>query len=179
MPELIAPSVTLADSFRAAMADFIAEGRGGPDDDSALGAGITEFGSRWHSDAGFTEFVEHLHAAADTSRPAPLRWTHVTTFWWVEGARYLGSIRIRHEMVPVVVEKAGLIGYDIAPRARGNGHGTAMLRATLPFARSLGFDQALITCEPGNVASRKVMENNGGVYEGERNGKLRFWVPTA
>jgi len=29
-----------------------------------------------------------------------------------------------------------------------------------------------------NVASRRVVEKNGGVLEDEYRGKLRFWVPT-
>ncbi|HTZ43111.1 MAG TPA: GNAT family N-acetyltransferase [Jatrophihabitans sp.] len=178
MPELVRPAPQYADSFRAAMADFIAEGRGAPDDDSALGRGIAEFAGRWQSDAGFAEFLDALHAAGDTSRPAPPNWTHVSTFWWADGAEFLGSIRIRHEMVPAVLEDAGLIGYDIAPRARRRGHGTAMLRAALPHARALGFDQALISCDSDNLASRRVMENNDGVLDGERDGKLWFWVPT-
>lgn len=37
MPHLLPPSAELAPSFRAAMADFAAEGRGGPQDDSVLG----------------------------------------------------------------------------------------------------------------------------------------------
>jgi len=178
VPQLVAPTVQLADSFRAAMADFAAEGRGGPDDDSALGSGIAEFGDRWHTDQGFAEFVERLHAAADRAVPAPPGWTHVTSYWWAEGSEYLGSIRVRHELVPAVLESAGLIGYDVAPRVRRRGHATAMLRAVLPIVAGMGFDRALITCDPDNVASRKVMEKNGGVFEGERNGKLRYWVPT-
>jgi predicted acetyltransferase len=81
-------------------------------------------------------------------------------------------------MIPPVLAEAGLIGYDVAPKARRHGHGTAMLRAALPIARKLGFDRALITCDPDNVGSRRVMENNGGIFECERNGKLRYWVPT-
>jgi len=179
VPELIVPTVRLAASFRTAMADFIAEGRGGPADDSALARNITEFGDRWHTDAGLAAFVEELRRQGDPALPAPPDWTHTSTYWWADGEQYLGSIRIRHEMIPPVLEVAGLIGYDIAPKARRRGHGTAMLRAALPIARRLGFDRALIVCDPGNVASRKVMENNGGVFEGQRNGKLRYWLPTS
>ena len=39
-------------------------------------------------------------------------------------------------------------------------------------------DQALLTCDEDNVASRLVIEHNGGVLEDERRGKLRYWVPT-
>ena len=177
MAELIEPDVRVADSFRAAMADFRAEGRGAPADDSALARDLLDFGDRWDSDAGFAEFVADLRARGQKSYPVAPTWTHTSSFWWVNGNEFLGCIRVRHEMVPAVVESAGLIGYDIAPCARRQGHGTAMLKAVLPFVRQLGFDRALITCDPDNAGSRKVMLNNGGVLEGERNGKLRFWVP--
>ena len=53
-----------------------------------------------------------------------------------------------------------------------------MLRTALPVASGLGIDPALVTCDTGNVASRRVIEANGGVLGDERQGKLRFWVPT-
>lgn len=119
-----------------------------------------------------------MHRDADPDVPAPPGWTHTTSYWWADGDRFLGSIRIRHEEVPAVLDEAGLIGYDIAPRERRQGHGTAMLRAMLPIAATMGFDRVLITCDPDNIGSRRMMENNGGVFEGQRNGKLRFWLPT-
>jgi len=177
MAELIEPHARVATSFRAAMAGFRAEGRGGPDDDSALARDLGDFGPTWDTPTGFAAFVAELRSRGDESIPHPVGWTWTTSFWWVEGADFLGSIRIRHREIPAVLDEAGLIGYDIAPAHRRRGHATAMLAATLPFVRTLGFDRALITCDPDNVGSRKVMENNGGVFEGERNGKLRFWVP--
>ncbi len=53
-----------------------------------------------------------------------------------------------------------------------------MLRASLPAARRLGILIALITCDATNTASRRVIESCGGNREDERDGKLRFWVPT-
>lgn len=178
MPELTQPSPVVADSFRAAMADFAAEGRGGPDDDTALGHDIREFRGRWHTADGFAELIEALRLAGDPSAPPPLDWVHTSTFWWVAGERYLGGIRIRHNLSLPSLLIAGHIGYDVAPRARRTGHGTAMLAAALPQARRLGIDSALISCDNDNVASRKVIEANGGKLDDERDGKLRFWVPT-
>ncbi|MDQ8700971.1 hypothetical protein RCO28_00500 [Streptomyces sp. LHD-70] len=51
-----------------------------------------------------------------------------------------------------------------------------MLRAVLPHAFDLGIDPVLVTCDTVNTGSRKVIEAVGGVLEGERGGKLRFWV---
>jgi hypothetical protein len=54
-----------------------------------------------------------------------------------------------------------------------------MLAAALPVARSLGIDRALLTCDEDNLASRKVIEANGGVLEDKSGDKVCYWVPTA
>ena len=36
--------------------------------------------------------------------------------------------------------------------------------------------RVLITCDPGNVASRKVILANGGVPDGQSDGEDRFWI---
>jgi predicted acetyltransferase len=95
------------------------------------------------------------------------------------GTEYFGRLAIRHRLTPLLLEAGGHIGYDVRPSARRQGHATAMLRAALPIAHSLGIDPALITCDDDNVASRRVIEVNGGVYEDQRGVKLRFWVPTS
>lgn len=178
MPRLLQPSAELAASFRSAMADFADEGRGTAQDDSALGRHLTGFATQWHTQRGFERFLAELRREGDTAVPPPPNWVHSSTYWWAEGARFLGSIRIRHELTPQLLESAGHIGYDVAPRVRRRGHGTAMLRAALPIAAGLGIEQALVTCDVDNLGSRKVIQANGGVLEDERGGKLRFWVPT-
>jgi predicted acetyltransferase len=60
-----------------------------------------------------------------------------------------------------------------------------MLRRALPICATLGIDQALITCDVDNIASRKVIERCGGVFEAVTNDpdleiqKRRYWVKTA
>jgi predicted acetyltransferase len=78
----------------------------------------------------------------------------------------------------VLFEQGGHIGYDVRPSMRRRGYATAMLREALPIAKSLGIDPALITCRQDNVASRKVIEANGGIFDDQRGDILRFWVPT-
>jgi predicted acetyltransferase len=181
MPELRPPSLRQASSFRAAMADFAAEGRGLSADDSAVGRELREFGGSWHTDAGLAEFIESLRRDGDPSLPPPAGWVHTSTYWWVDvqHERYLGSVRIRHNLSLPALQVAGHIGYDIAPSARLQGHGTAMLAAALPVAAGLGIDAALISCDLDNIGSRKIIEANGGKLEDERDGKFRFWVPTS
>ena len=54
-----------------------------------------------------------------------------------------------------------------------------MLAAALPVAHSLSIDRALLTCDEDNLASRKVIEANGGVLENKGGDKVRYWVPAA
>jgi predicted acetyltransferase len=179
MPQLIEPTQAVRDSFLHAMGDFIAEGRGGSDGDTALGRNIREFSDRWSNPEGFGAFIDSLKAQGDTTVAPPADWVHSSTYWWVDGEDYLGSIRIRHRLNEELLEEGGHIGYDIAPAHRRRGHGTAMLEAALPIAAVLGVDPALITCDNDNVGSRKIIEANGGVFEDERQGKLRYWVKTS
>ncbi len=73
----------------------------------------------------------------------------------------------------------GHIGYDVRPSARRRGHATAMLAAVLARVQAMDVDPVLVTCDLDNVASRRVIESNGGVVEDEVEGRLRFWAPTA
>jgi predicted acetyltransferase len=177
MPELVRPAVTVHASFLAAMAEFVAEGRGSQDG-SMIGHDIGAYGPTWSTIEGFDEYVRHLHDEVYEETPRLAHHVPSTTLWWVDGPEYLGRISIRHRLTPALLEVGGHIGYDVRASARRRGHATAMLRQALPVARGLGIGPALLTCAATNVASRLVIEHNGGVLEDERNGTLRYWVPT-
>lgn len=178
VPHLVPPTTSVHASFLSAMAEFHAERRGALEDDSMIGHEMRSFGTTWATPASFADYVEHLRAQALEVSPRPAGRVPCTTLWYVEGPVYLGRLAIRHRLTPALLETGGHIGYDVRPSARRRGYATAMLRTALPVARGLGIDPALVTCDTGNVASRKVIEANGGVLEDERQGKLRFWVPT-
>ncbi len=54
-----------------------------------------------------------------------------------------------------------------------------MLREALPWCREIGIDPVLVTCDTDNVASRRVIENAGGLFEDKRDDKLRYWIPSS
>jgi predicted acetyltransferase len=178
MPRLAPPTVEVHASFLQAMAEFQAEGRGTTSDRTMIGSETQEFGSMWHTREGFRRYVDRLLESALEESPRPQGWVPQTTFWWVDGRTYLGRLSIRHRLTPSLREVGGHIGYDVRPTARRRGHATAMLAAALPIAHAMGIDPALITCDVGNVASRKVIERNGGRFAERGGDVLRFWVPT-
>ena len=175
MPELVRPHVRYHRSFVAAMEEFADEGRTG--DHSMVGDDIARYASTWGTTKGFAAYVERL--LLDETEPRQENFVECSSFFWVEGEEYLGRIAVRHRLNAWLSEIGGHIGYDVAPSARLRGHGTAMLAAALPKAAELGIDSALITCSADNTGSRKIIETNGGKLEDERNGNLRFWVPTS
>ncbi len=176
MPQLILPHVRLRTSFLAAMAEFRAEGRGGPGDDSMVGRDLARYGATWSDPEVFARYAEALRADAREDADRSDGRVPATNLWYAEGDTYLGRLSVRHRLNPLLLAWGGHIGYDVRSSARRRGHATAMLREALPVAKGLGIDRALVTCDPGNVGSRKVIEACGGVFEDERSGKLRFWI---
>jgi predicted acetyltransferase len=179
MPQLIAPDVRLHASFLAAMEEFRAEGRGGMADNSMVGEDIRRHGADWAKPDVFAAYVAAQRADADEDAPRKPGFVPCTNLWWAQGDEYLARIAIRHRLTDFLRDYGGHIGYDVRASVRRRGHATAMLRAALPVTARLGIAQALITCDTTNTASRRVIEKCGGVYEDERGGKLRFWVPTS
>jgi Predicted acetyltransferase len=179
MPRLIAPNARMRRSFVAAMEEFRAEGRGAMGRGSVLDGYVRDRAAEWTSDEAFGTFVSNLRAEQLEETPRPPHFVPDTELWWVEGDEFLGRIVVRHRLTPTLLEVGGHIGYDVRPSARRQGHATEMLRQALVVARGFGIDPALVTCDVDNVGSRRVIERNGGVFEDERSGKLRFWLPTA
>ena len=51
-----------------------------------------------------------------------------------------------------------------------------VLAAGLVECRRLGISRVLLTCDPGNEPSRKVILANGGEPDGQTAGEDRFWI---
>jgi predicted acetyltransferase len=160
------------------MAEFCAEGRGGSTDVSEVGRDIRTFGASWASPDGFATYVQWLVDQAREESPRPEGYVPATHLWLMDGDEYLARIAIRHRLTDRLRQAGGHIGYDVRPSARRRGHATTMVREALGVARSLGITAALLTCDIDNLASRKVIERNGGVRQDQYEGKWRYWVST-
>ena len=170
MPELVVPDPRYHASFATAVSEFLAEGLNPDHYRPELQDPDT--------------FADWLLILADEGRPdAQPRfegWVPQTTLWWIDDDdEYIGRVAIRHRLTEPLLQFGGHIGYDVRSSRRREGHATAMLRASLPHARALGIDRALVTCDHDNVGSRKVIEANGGVPDVPTAVKLRYWVGTA
>lgn len=157
MPQLVRPSAQYRASFLEAVREAQAAGSG-------LGETLT-----WdiaEISADFEGLLRHL-ARFEPPAELPAGFVHNEYRWLVDGNEYLGRASIRYSLNEKLRQFGGHIGYEIRPSAQRRGYGTLILRLALERARELGLERALITCDVDNLGSRGVIENNGGVLEGE------------
>jgi predicted acetyltransferase len=185
MPELVPPGPRWQKSFL----ESVEEIRAANEDEHTTGLSILPpIGSfpgesvtleQLRAPDEFTRFTVRLRELADPEIQLPDDIVPTTQLWWVSGTTYLGRLSIRHTLTGWLRQYGGHIGYGVRPSARCQGHASAMLAASLPAAKRLGIDPALLTCDDTNLASRKVIEACGGRLEDQQGRKLRFWVSTA
>lgn len=176
MPELIAPTVRLHDSWLESLEEW--------------GTGVHQDGTGLHSDDevesvdGFAAWVERLRQQGDPTVPLAEGRVPADYWWIVDGETYLGAITLRHELNDFLLEQGGHIGYGLRPSARRRGLATWALGEVLDRARDAGLSRVLITCDDTNVASARTIERHGGrledvrVVDGDRAVR-RYWVDLA
>lgn len=80
--------------------------------------------------------------------------------------KIVGTIDFRHHINhPILEVWGGHIGYAVRPTERKKGYATEMLRLNLINCKVYGLDRVLVTCDEDNIASKTVIQNNGGVFE--------------
>jgi predicted acetyltransferase len=173
--ELVLPSIQYKDSYIAAVKEFQ------EDTDTTLRSQDMKKLVLPELNANFGAYVQKK---LDESKGINLAdgWLPHTEYWLTDNGEYIGTIDIRHSLNEYLEKYGGHIGYDVRPSQRGKGYGSEILKLALPKAKELGISRILITCNTTNVASRKIIEKNGGVYENTLNeprsgdDKMRFWI---
>src|SRR3989338_3662863 len=166
--ELVSPSVEHKKTFKQAL-------------DEMQGASDMRF---WEEVGSPRDIEEYIQVRLDHAegKNLPKEWIPASTYWLIDHGKFIGETTIRHELTEHLRNVGGQIGYWIRPSSRHQGYGTEILRLALQEARKLGLDRIVITCDETNMASRKIIESNGGIFEraqdmGPQNPKkLLFWI---
>jgi len=161
------PAEKYIDSFFQAMAEFREEGI------PQVSDGMTH--------EQFPAYVQRLH---DQSVGKNLKEGHIPSkeFWIIDADGYAGRIILGLTFTPSSDRVGHHVGYAVRPTKRRMGYGTKALQFLLEEARSLNITKLMPTCGAANVASRKVIEMNGGVLLDcepngiAQNGELRFII---
>lgn len=129
------------------------------------------------------EFENFLRVLEDfhLGRNLPTGRVQDTVMFGFLGREIVGRLSVRHTLNDFLMKVGGHIGYGVLPEFRRRGFATEMLRQSLPMARSFGIKRALLTCDDGNVGSRKTIETCGGVLENKITDsggvvKRRYWI---
>jgi predicted acetyltransferase len=159
-------------------------------------------------EAALREFLDDFAAAGETEIPAYFAdpaWTHAeivetfakqsrgeglkegwvpgTTFFLVHEAGILGVANLRHWLTDPLLRFGGHVGFSVRPSERRKGHATCLLEGVMEYARAnLKTKRLLVTCDPANAASARVIEKCGGVFEDESvyepmdRSVRRYWI---
>ena len=73
----------------------------------------------------------------------------------------MGNIDLRVGLTEKLRMLGGHIGYEVYEPYRGRRYATRSCRLLLPFARQLGINPVVITCDPQNIASVRTIEALG------------------
>ena len=160
MAQLIPPTNVVRDSYLAG------------ETEAAIQEGLP---TDWLQEAAadFVSFVERRRTVRE------LWGVPVTERWFVDGNDYLGAVIIRHHLTPALEREGGHLGYHVVPSHRRRGHATQMLAQALVVCQQLGLRQVLVTCPLDNLASRRVIEANGGVLDRIVDGEACYWLRTS
>ena len=160
--------------------------------EAALASMLADFERAGETDvAGYFLPFDCPHARAVSSLAAWPRgegleagWVPCTTMFYEESGTLLGLYNFRHHLSPQLMLEGGHVGYSVRPTARGRGIATALLSHARAFGRTRRLEMLLLTCDTTNLASKRVIEKNGGAlrdtYPLPKSGRLthRFDVPT-
>lgn len=130
--------------------------------------------------SGFVKFIRSQRSGKNL----PDGYVPHTIFWLTDGNNFFGLLQLRHRLTPYLRKIGGHIGYEITPKYRGKGYGKLILKLGLKKAKQLGIKNALLTVDATNFRSKRVIESNGGKYEGQspqgkgKPKKMRYWIKT-
>jgi predicted acetyltransferase len=129
-------------------------------------------------DLAYSQFPDFIRdrIALSQGDNLPPQYVAQTNYWLLIDAYPVGVGKLRHSLNDQLRKSGGHIGYSIRPSERGKGYGTIFLAELLKKAADMGIDKVMLTCEPDNISSRKVIEANKGILHGIENEKCNYWI---
>lgn len=128
----------------------------------------------------FPAYVQQLH---DQSVGKNLKAGYVPSveFWMIDAGGFAGRIILGLAFYPASERVGHHVGYAVRPSKRRLGYATRALQFLLDEARKRNIHKLMPICDPDNIASRKVIERNGGVLlentpNAGANDGLRFLI---
>lgn len=140
---------------------------------------------KWMDLSWIEHYQSWLGNSYRDSREATARedWVPTTTLFAVRKSdnKIVGNTYIRHNLNRDILRTyGGHIGYAVCPGERRKGYGTAILEQALSYSSGLGLEKVMLSCDGDNIASKRIIEKCGGVFEraytAEDREVLVYWI---
>lgn len=170
--KIVKPALDYKDSYLEALKEFQAEGR---------------YAFLDYDDVrdNFEDFIEKVNdGKKNLHKPFP-DWVEIvpeTVLWFVKEDEFIGTLNIRHRLNWHLEKWGGHINFVIRPSMREKGFGKKLLQKGMPYVCHMGIEKALMTVDPANEESIKIVEHCGGVFEDETQAtdkfpaRRRYWL---
>lgn len=170
--KLVKPSVEYKESYLEALKEFQEEGR---------------YSFLDYDDVrdNFESFIEKVNEGKKRlHKPFP-DWVELvpeTVLWLVKEDQFIGTLNIRHRLNWHLEKWGGHLNFVIRPSMRGKGFGKKILEKGMPYVCYLGIDKALMTVDPKNDESIRIVEHCGGKFDDETPAtdkfpaRRRYWL---
>lgn len=124
----------------------------------------------------FDEYKKWLEQQHNWSmgKDLPTGYVSQTIFWLYDHDIPVGIGKIRHSVTNKSRIKGGNIGYAVSLEFRGRGYGYVLLKELLQKANELEIKEKILTVEKNNIASKKIIEKNGGTLYDENESRWFF-----
>ena len=145
---------------------------------------VWDFAFEYNDSIPFSMYVQRLHNWS-LGLDLPADWVRNTFLVALNKETIIGRVSIRHRLNKHLEMYDGHIGYGGVPSYRGQGYAKEILRLALLEAKKLKIQRVLVSADENNVASTRVIERNGGIYDNSvtqpdcRIPKRRYWINLA
>ncbi len=126
----------------------------------------------------YSEFEVYLKSNKRMAKGKDLPEGYVpqTLYWLFVEENPVGMAKLRHYLNESLREKGGHAAYAIRKSERGQGYGKLILRELIEKAKEKDIRELLLTCDEDNMASRRVIEINGGKLDKIKDGECYYWI---
>lgn len=144
---------------------------------------VSEMGNAYRNGENYQDMLKRLENRRNGIKIAN-RDVPATVYFIIDNNKLVGTIDLRHELNDNYFSRLGHVAYYIKPEERKKGYATKALSLALEKYKKQKIEKVLITCLEDNVASRKVIEKNGGKLEKSFYDDItkkyiqRFWINT-
>lgn len=126
---------------------------------------VKELGNAYRENESYNDFLSRVKNREKGINISKMDVPSSTYFIINDENRLVGTIDLRHTLNDNYYYRLGHIAYYIKKEERNKGYAAESLKLALKIYQKHNINEVLITCLSDNIASKKVIIKNGGVFE--------------